>query len=95
MKLSNVVAVFIGLGLAFCAQAAEPKKTAAQPGHGAASPKSQRVCTNEAVTGSHLKRRVCATEEQREEQRQASQNSATRLNRSQSGLSDRKGSEGR
>jgi hypothetical protein len=81
------------LGLTLAAHAAEPRKDAAQQPASAA--KSERVCTYETVTGSHLKKRVCMTEQEREQQRRASRDSATALDRKQSGLRDRKGYEGR
>lgn len=40
------------------------------------------VCFLEPTTGSHLKKRVCMTEEERARQREAAQTAAERINRS-------------
>lgn len=56
---------------AVSAQAAETKPTAKRDASDDA--KSQLVCVTEPVVGSHIKKRICMTQEEREQRRKADQ----------------------
>jgi hypothetical protein len=58
------------------AENAEPAQNAEPSG------KDELICTREAITGSHMKTKVCLTREQREEGRRASQAFIDKIKRS-------------
>lgn len=51
---------------------------------------SQQVCFSEKVTGSHLRKRICMTKEEREQRRQQDQEAMNKMQSSKAGGGARK-----
>ena len=87
-RISMAAILLVCAGLA---QASATDKKAAADGKAP----SKLVCFMEATTGSHLKKRVCMTEEERARKKEASQTAAERLNRSAPASANRDKASGR
>lgn len=80
MKISVIAGAVLALGVASVAQAAEPKAKEEKVSSG-----SNVVCFAEKVTGSHLKKRICMTEAERERMRKEDQEAMGRMRSSSAG----------
>jgi len=80
MRISVVAGAVVALGMTLAAQAEQAKAKAEKSGSG-----DDIVCFAEARTGSHLKKRICMTQAERERRMKEDQEAMAKLRGSSAG----------